>query len=172
MKKVWEFIREHPLIVVIVVLFVAYQVFGDALPSINLEQALEDISDSLGKWTYAVVGALAFLETGAFVGLVFPGETAVVLAGAIAGNGTTSIVVTIAMVWVSAWLGDTASFYIGKRLGKDFILRHGPQGADHAGALRAGGGLLRPLRRQDDPGRAGSSGWCGRWRRSSRAARG
>ena len=125
MKKVWGFIREHPLIVVIVLLFVAYQVFGDELPSINLEQALEDISDSLGEWTYVVVGALAFLETGAFVGLVFPGETAVVLAGAIAGNGTTSIVVTIAVVWVSAWLGDTASFYIGRRLGKDFILRHG-----------------------------------------------
>ncbi len=125
MKKVWEFIREHPLIVVIVLLFAAYQLFGDALPSINLEQALEDISDSLGEWTYLVVGALAFLETGAFVGLVFPGETAVVLAGAIAGNGTTSIVVTIAVVWVSAWLGDTASFFIGKRLGKEFILKHG-----------------------------------------------
>ena len=125
MKKVWEFIREHPLIILIAVLFVAYQVFGDALPSIDLEKALEDISDSLGKWTYAVVGALAFLETGAFVGLVFPGETAVVLAGAIAGNGTTSIIVTIAIVWVSAWLGDTASFYIGRRLGKDFILKHG-----------------------------------------------
>jgi undecaprenyl-diphosphatase len=124
-KKVWELIREHPVIVVIVLLFVAYQVFGDELPSINLEQALEDISDSLGQWTYVVVGALAFLETGAFVGLVFPGETAVVLAGAIAGNGTTSIVVTIAVVWVSAWLGDTASFFIGRRLGRDFILSHG-----------------------------------------------
>jgi undecaprenyl-diphosphatase len=127
LKKVWEFIREHPLIILIAVLFVAYQVFGDALPSINLEKALEDISDSLGQWTSAVGGALAFLETGAFVGLVVPGETAVVLAGAIAGNGTTSIVLTIAIVWFSAWLGDTASFYIGRRLGKDFILKHGPR---------------------------------------------
>ena len=125
LKKVWEFAKEHPLIIAIAVLFIAYQVFGDALPSINLEQALADISDSLGKWTYVVVGALAFLETGAFVGLVFPGETAVVLAGAIAGNGTTSIVVTIAVVWVSAWLGDTASFLLGQKLGKEFILKHG-----------------------------------------------
>ena len=125
MKRVWEFVKEHPLIIAIAVLFAAYQVFGDALPSINLEQALQDISDSLGQWTYVAVGALAFLETGAFVGLVFPGETAVVLAGAIAGNGTTSIVLTIAIVWVSAWLGDTASFFIGKRLGRGFILRHG-----------------------------------------------
>ena len=125
MKRVWEMIREHPLLVVIALLFVAYQVFGDALPSIHLEQALEDISETLGEWTYAAVGVLAFLETGAFVGLVFPGETAVILAGAIAGSGTTSIVLTIAIVWFSAWLGDTASFYIGSRLGRDFILRHG-----------------------------------------------
>jgi membrane protein DedA with SNARE-associated domain/membrane-associated phospholipid phosphatase len=124
-KKAWELIREHPVLVVIALLFVAYQVFGDQLPSLDLEQALGDISDSLGKWTYAAVGLLAFLETGAFVGLVFPGETAVILAGAIAGNGTTSIVLTIAIVWFSAWLGDTASFYIGTRLGRDFILRHG-----------------------------------------------
>ena len=124
-NKLWEIIRGHPLIVLIVLAFVAYQVFGDALPSINLEHALEDISETLGEWTYAAVGTLAFLETGAFVGLVFPGETAVIVAGAIAGNGTTSIVLTIAIVWVSAWLGDTASFYIGTRLGKDFILRHG-----------------------------------------------
>ncbi len=126
-EEVWEFVREHPVIIAIVVLFAAYQVFGDALPSINLEQALEDISDSLGKWTYVVVGALAFLETGAFVGLVFPGETAVMLAGAIAGNGTTSIVVTIAIVWFSAWAGDTASFFLGQKLGKGFILKHGPK---------------------------------------------
>ena len=125
MKRVWEFVREHPLIGLVVLLFIAYQVFGDALPSIHLEAALEDISETLGQWTYAAVGALAFLETGAFVGLVFPGETAVILAGAIAGNGTTSIVLTIAIVWVCAWLGDTASFFIGKRLGRDFILRHG-----------------------------------------------
>ena len=127
MKRVWEFIREHPLIIAVAVLFAAYQVFGDALPTLDLEKALETISETLGKWTYAAVGVLAFLETGAFVGLVFPGETAVIVAGAIAGNGTTSIVLTIAIVWFSAWAGDSASFYIGTRLGKDFILRHGPK---------------------------------------------
>jgi membrane protein DedA with SNARE-associated domain len=125
MRRVWETIREHPLLVLIALAFVAYQVFGDALPTIDLEQALKDISDTLGQWTYAAVGLLAFLETGAFVGLVFPGETAVILAGAIAGHGTTSIVLTIAIVWFCAWLGDSASFYIGTRLGKEFILKHG-----------------------------------------------
>ncbi|CAN5149771.1 hypothetical protein BH24ACT23_BH24ACT23_01990 [soil metagenome] len=125
MRRVGEFLREHPILVVLAALFVAYQVFGDSLPSINLEKALDDISETLGKWTYLAVGVLAFLETGAFVGLVFPGETAVIVAGAIAGQGTTSIFLTITIVWFSAWAGDTASFFIGRKLGRNFILRHG-----------------------------------------------
>jgi hypothetical protein len=42
----------------------------------DLEAALTDLSETLGTWTYALVAALAFLETGAFVGLIAPGETA------------------------------------------------------------------------------------------------
>lgn len=125
MRRVGEFLREHPLLVLLAVLFAAYQLFGDNLPSIDLEKALDDISEALGKLTYVAVAVLAFLETGAFVGLVFPGETAVIVAGAIAGQGTTSIFLTIAIVWFSAWGGDTVSFFIGRKLGRNFILRHG-----------------------------------------------
>ena len=125
MIKIWGAIRAHPVLVVVAVLVLAYALFRDELPSINAEQALDDLADGLGQWTYLVVSVLAFLETGAFVGLVFPGETAVIIAGAIAGQGATSIVITIALVWFSAWAGDSVSFYIGTRLGRDFILRHG-----------------------------------------------
>jgi membrane protein DedA with SNARE-associated domain/membrane-associated phospholipid phosphatase len=125
MRKVWAALREHPVVVVVVLLAAAYYLFGDKLPSINAEELLNDLADSLGQWTYLVVSLLAFLETGAFVGLVFPGETAVIIAGAIAGQGETSIVITIALVWISAWAGDSASFYIGTRLGREFILKHG-----------------------------------------------
>ena len=38
----------------------------------NFEKLLEDAGQALGKWTYLVVGALAFLETGAFLGLHRP----------------------------------------------------------------------------------------------------
>lgn len=97
------------------------------LPEIDLQQLLEDFARSLGEWTYLIVGGLAFLETGAFVGLVAPGETFVILGGAVAGVGETSIVLTIAVVWFSAWAGDTASFFLGRGLGRSFILRHGPK---------------------------------------------
>ena len=34
----------------------------------DLEHALTELSETLGTWTYLLVGGLAFLETGAFVG--------------------------------------------------------------------------------------------------------
>ena len=68
----------------------------------NLEQLLIDIGTRLGKWTYLLVGALAFLETGAFIGLVAPGETALLLGGLVAGQGRIDVLTMIAIVWAAA----------------------------------------------------------------------
>src|SRR5207342_3691726 len=62
------------------------------------EQVLEDISDALGKWTYLLVTVLAFLETGAFIGLIAPGEAAVVVGGVVAGQGVIDIRLLIGLV--------------------------------------------------------------------------
>ncbi|WP_169542369.1 DedA family protein [Solirubrobacter soli] len=93
----------------------------------DLEHALTDLSETLGTWTYALVGGLAFLETGAFVGLIAPGETAIVLGGVVAAQGEISLPVVLAVAWVAAALGDIASFALGARLGRRFIHRHGPR---------------------------------------------
>ena len=97
----------------------------DHLP--NAKTLIEDLAQGLGNWTYVLVGLLAFLETGAFVGLVAPGETVVIVGGVIAGQGEISLMVLIGIVWACAFLGDTTSFVIGRRLGRGFILRHGPR---------------------------------------------
>jgi membrane protein DedA with SNARE-associated domain/membrane-associated phospholipid phosphatase len=97
------------------------------LPEIRLQDLLDDVSTTLGAWTYLLVGVFAFLETGAFVGLVAPGETVVILGGAVAGQGATSLYLTIALVWACAWGGDSVSFMIGRRLGRGFVIRHGPR---------------------------------------------
>ncbi len=57
----------------------------------NIEKLIEDVGTRLGRWTYLLVGVLAFLETGAFVGLVAPGETAVLVGGLVAGQGQIEI---------------------------------------------------------------------------------
>jgi hypothetical protein len=47
---------------------------------------LADATSSIGGWMYVVVAALAFLETAAFVGLLVPGEMAIVVGGVAAAD--------------------------------------------------------------------------------------
>ena len=91
----------------------------------DVKKVIEDIAEALGQWTYALVGTLAFLETGAFVGLVVPGETVVIAGGVIAGQGTIDIVPLIGLTWACCIAGDTTSFFIGRKLGRQFLERHG-----------------------------------------------
>ena len=56
------------------------------------EQAVTDAGDALGDWTYPFMAAMAFLETSIPpVTLVVPGEWAVMLGGAMAGEGQVEI---------------------------------------------------------------------------------
>jgi undecaprenyl-diphosphatase len=49
------------------------------------------------------------------------------LGGAVAGQGAIDIYLLIAIAWFAAWAGDTTSFFLGRRLGREFVLRHGPR---------------------------------------------
>jgi undecaprenyl-diphosphatase len=91
----------------------------------NVEKLIEDAGQALGPWTYLAVGLLAFLETGAFIGLVAPGETTVIVGGLVAGQGQISLLLLIAIVWSCAVVGDVTSYALGRRLGRDFMVRHG-----------------------------------------------
>ena len=125
---VWRWRRissERKAIGILIALGLAVYASGvlSALP--DPKTIIEDVAQALGAWTYALVGLLAFLETGAFVGLVAPGETVVIAGGVIAGQGTIQLLPLIGLVWVCAVLGDTTSFYVGRRLGRGFLERHG-----------------------------------------------
>jgi membrane-associated protein len=93
----------------------------------DLEAALTNLSDTLGQWTYLLVAGLAFLETGAFVGLIAPGETAVVLGGVVAAQGQVELGLLLVLVWLAAAAGDLTSFILGRRLGRRFIVARGPR---------------------------------------------
>jgi undecaprenyl-diphosphatase len=93
----------------------------------NAEHLIEDIGTALGPWTYLFVGALAFAETGAFIGLIAPGESAILVGGVVAGQGQINIFALIAIVWFCAVAGDLTSFMLGRRLGRQFMEKHGPR---------------------------------------------
>jgi membrane-associated protein len=71
----------------------------------------------LGDWAYVILALLTFLETSAFVGLVVPGEMAVVFAGFLAGRGLLSPVAAVASASLGAVLGDSVGYEIGHRFG-------------------------------------------------------
>jgi len=124
---VWRRRRLEPtLIAGGAIVAVAMAVYGTGAVKLpNLEETLINVGETLGAWTYLLVGALAFLETGAFIGLIAPGETAMLLGGLVAGQGQISVVTLIGVVWVCAVAGDLTSYFLGRRLGRPFLVRHG-----------------------------------------------
>ncbi len=67
---------------------------------------------TLGYW---VVFLLAFLESLAFVGLLIPGSVAVIFAGFLASQGILDIGDLLWFAAAGAILGDSLSFYLGRR---------------------------------------------------------
>lgn len=101
-------------------------VYGSGLIELpRPEVMIRDAVRALGSFTYVLVGGLAFLETGAGVGLIAPGELVVILGGVSAGQGELSLLPLIALVWACALAGDLTSYVLGRRLGRDFLVRHG-----------------------------------------------
>ncbi len=141
--KVWPFVaaaalvaflvrrRRHlepPLLVGGFLVAAGLCVYGSGLVQLpNLEEVLLKVGETLGEWTYLLVPVLAFLETGAFIGLLAPGETAMILGGVVAGQGEISVITLIGLVWIAAILGDGFSFWLGRRLGREFLVKHGPK---------------------------------------------
>jgi membrane-associated protein len=66
---------------------------------------------------YSIIALLVFGEAAFFVGFVLPGETAVLLGGFLASQGHLDIVTLIVLVVVSAILGDTVGYEVGKHFG-------------------------------------------------------
>lgn len=68
-------------------------------------------------WAYAAVAAVAFLESLAFVGLLFPGALLMFGAGALVAGGTIDFWATFGSAVVGAVLGDGVSYEWGRRCG-------------------------------------------------------
>ncbi len=73
-----------------------------------------------------VLGAafvLPLLESSTFVGVVFPGETAVLIAGVVASQGALPLWLVILVASGGAIIGDSVGYAIGKRYGQRLLDR-------------------------------------------------
>jgi undecaprenyl-diphosphatase len=93
----------------------------------ELETVIGDLGSVLGPYTYALVAVMAFLETGAFVGLLVPGETVVIVGGVVAGQGHIDLLALVGLTWICSFTGDLTGYALGRRLGRRFLLEHGPR---------------------------------------------
>jgi membrane protein DedA with SNARE-associated domain len=81
------------------------------------EHLVEQVGNAVGAWLYVIAGALCFGEAAILVGLVLPGETALLVAGVFAQHGTLNLWVMIAVAVVCAIAGDSVGYEFGKHFG-------------------------------------------------------
>ncbi|MFB9768919.1 VTT domain-containing protein [Lactiplantibacillus modestisalitolerans] len=84
----------------------------------HLEQLIVPLLTTLGSWSYILLFAVIFLETGMVVFPFLPGESLIFLASTMAAahGATLQIEVLIPVFFVAAVIGDTVNFEIGRHL--------------------------------------------------------
>jgi membrane protein DedA with SNARE-associated domain len=78
---------------------------------------MNSIGNSVGTWLYLISGALCFAEAAILVGMVLPGETALLVAGVFAQRGVLNLSLMIVIAFVCAVAGDSVGFEFGKKFG-------------------------------------------------------
>jgi membrane protein DedA with SNARE-associated domain len=82
------------------------------------------LMNSLRGWPLlALVFLVPALEASVFLGFVFPGETAVVFGGAVAGQHHANLVAVAVAAVLGAVIGDTVGFLVGRRWG-EWLVAH------------------------------------------------
>lgn len=78
---------------------------------------LDRLAELASPWGYVVVGMLTLLEASAMVGLVIPGEAALLVGGFLASQGKASLPAMIAVGALGAVVGDSIGYEVGRHLG-------------------------------------------------------
>ena len=89
------------------------------------ERILDFLVPYLNEYGYATVLVVTFLETSAFLGLLAPGETVIVLCGFYAYRGVLDPWAVGGMSIAGAILGDQVGYLLGRTYGHSLIRRFG-----------------------------------------------
>ncbi len=86
---------------------------------LHLDKHLTEITTNYQGWTYAILFAIIFIETGFVVMPFLPGDSLLFAAGAIAAldGSPINVVVLMALLFIAAVTGDTLNYHIGKWIG-------------------------------------------------------
>jgi len=90
---------------------------------LHIDRHLSAIIQQFGAWTYAILFAIIFIETGLVIMPFLPGDSLLFAAGTFAALGALDVRLLIALLVVAAIVGDTVNYWIGHRIGEKAFSR-------------------------------------------------
>lgn len=85
---------------------------------LHIDIYLTDIVNVYGALSYLLLFATIFVETGLVFTPFLPGDSLLFAAGAISAISSINICMLILVLFLAAFLGDTANYFIGKYFGE------------------------------------------------------
>lgn len=84
---------------------------------LHLDTHLNSVIQQYGVWTYLILFAIVFCETGLVVTPILPGDSLLFAAGAFAASGSLDLTSLLGLLTVAAIGGDALNYSIGHYLG-------------------------------------------------------
>jgi membrane-associated protein len=84
---------------------------------LHIDKHLLELVAAYGTWTYGILFAIVFMETGLVVTPFLPGDSLLFAAGALAGAGALEIGIVVPLLIAAAVIGDNVNYLIGRNVG-------------------------------------------------------
>lgn len=90
---------------------------------LHLDEYLATIIQLFGPFTYIILFAIIFAETGLVVTPFLPGDSLLFIVGTLSGSGYLNIWIGYIVLLLAAVLGDTVNYWIGHHIGPHVFSR-------------------------------------------------
>jgi membrane-associated protein len=84
---------------------------------LHLDEYFLLVVQQMGVWSYVILFAVIFAETGLVVMPLLPGDSFLFVAGTLAGGGHLQIIPTYIVLLIAAIVGDTVNYWVGHHIG-------------------------------------------------------